>query len=225
LAAISNRHIATLGAVLALQAVGFYALPSGRAVPLTRPLAALPVTIGEWIMARETPMDPEVNRVLRSDASLNRDYVNAMKQATANLFVAYFESQRHGQTPHSPQHCMPGAGWSPESLAAIPVDIGGRAYHVNRYILSKGGDRNVVLYWYQANGRVIASEYKAKVFMVADAVRYNRTDTALVRVIVRVPENGSVEQGTALAADFVQSVFAPLQQCLPPARRAFAFGD
>jgi EpsI family protein len=214
-----------LGAVLGLQAVGFYALPSGRAVPLNKPLAALPATFGEWIMVRDTPMDPEVNRVLRADATLNRDYVNAMKQVTANLFVAYFESQRQGQTPHSPQHCMPGAGWSPESLAAIPIAIGGRAYRINRYILSKGGERNVVLYWYQANGRIIASEYKAKMYLVVDAVRYNRTDTALVRAIVRVPENGSVEEGTALAASFVQSLFAPLQQCLPPARRAFGPGD
>lgn len=214
-----------LGAVLALQAVGFYALPSGRAVPLNKPLAALPGAIGEWTMVRETPMDPAVSRVLRADATLNRDYINAMKQAAANLFVAYFESQRQGQTPHSPQHCMPGVGWSPESLAAIPVAIGGRTYRINRYVLAKGGERNVVLYWYQANGRIIASEYKARVYLVADAVRYNRTDTALVRVIVRVPENGSVEQGTALAANFVQTLFAPLQQCLPAARRTFALGD
>ena len=214
-----------LGAVLALQAVGFYALPSGRAVPLNKPLAALPGAIGEWTMVRETPMDPAVSSVLRADATLNRDYINAMKQATANLFVAYFESQRQGQTPHSPQHCMPGAGWSPESLAAIPVAIGGRTYRINRYVLTKGGERNVVLYWYQANGRIIASEYKARVYLVADAVRYNRTDTALVRVIVRVPENGSAEQGTALAANFIQTFFAPLQQCLPAARRTLTLGD
>lgn len=225
MAALGKRHIGMLGAVLALQAAGFYALPSGRAVALNQPLTALPSAFGEWVIARETPMDPEVNRVLRADATLNRDYMNVTKQASANLFVAYFESQRQGQAPHSPQHCMPGAGWSPESLASIPIAIGGRTHHINRYVLSKGGERNVVLYWYQANGRIIASEYKAKVYLVADAVRYNRTDTALVRVIVKAPENGSVEQATALATSFVQSVFAPLQECLPPARRAFAFGD
>ncbi len=225
MAAIGKRHIGMLGAVLALQAAGFYALPSGRAVPLSEPLTALPPVVGEWTMVRETPMDPEVNRILQADASLNRDYLHAVKQATANLFVAYFESQRQGQTPHSPQHCMPGAGWSPESLAAMPISVGGHTYYINRYVLMKGGERNVVLYWYQTNGRIIASEYKAKVYLVADAVRYNRTETALVRAIVRVPENGSVEEGTALAANFVQSVFAPLQQCLPPARRTFGFGD
>lgn len=225
MAAIGKRHIGVLGAVLALQAAGFYALPSGRAVPLSKPLTALPAAFGEWVLARETPMDPEVNRVLRADAAINRDYINAMKQASANLFVAYFESQRQGQTPHSPQHCMPGAGWSPESFAVMPIAIGEQTHHINRYVLSKSGDRNVVLYWYQTNGRIIASEYRAKVYLVADAVRYNRTDTALVRVIVRVPENGSVEESTALAVNFARSVFAPLQQCLPPARRTFGFGD
>lgn len=221
---MGNRHIAMLAALLALQAIGFYALPSGRAMPLNRPLASLPVAIGEWMMVRETPMDPEVNSVLRADATLNRDYINGTGRVTANLFVAYFESQRQGQTPHSPQHCMPGAGWSPESLAAIPIAIGGRAYRINRYVLSKNGERNVVLYWYQANGRIIASEYKAKMYMVADAVRYNRTDTALVRAIVRAPENGSVEEATRLAASFVAALFDPLQQCLPQ-RRGFGFAD
>lgn len=224
MAAIGSRHIALLGAVLALQAAGFYVLPSGRAVPLNRPLASLPPAIGEWTMARETPMDPEVNRVLQADASLNRDYVSAMGRVTANLFVAYFESQRQGQTPHSPQHCMPGAGWSPESLAAIPIAIDGRTYRINRYVLSKNGERRVVLYWYQANGRIIASEYRAKIYLVADAVRYNRTETALVRAIVRVPDNGSIEESTVLAASFVRAIFNPLQQCLPP-RRGFGFAD
>ncbi len=223
MAAIGNRHIVLLGGVLALQAAGFYLLPSGRAVPLSRPLGSLPIAFGEWTMTRESFMDPEVNRVLRADATLNRDYAEVTGKAAVNLFVAYFESQQQGQSPHSPQHCMPGAGWSPESLATIPVDVGGRTIHINRYVLMKGGERNVVLYWYQANGRVIASEYKAKIYLVVDAVRYNRTDTALVRVIVRVPENGSVEEGTAAGANFVRALFNPLLQCLP-ASRGFLFG-
>jgi EpsI family protein len=215
MAFFNNRHIVLLSAVLIVQGIGFYALPSGRDVPLRKPLDSLPGHLAGWIMARETPLDPEVNRVLRADSGLNRDYVNEGRQSSANLFVAYFESQRQGQTPHSPQHCMPGSGWTPESLTAVPISVRGRTYQVNRYVLQKNGERDVVLYWYQSNGRVMASEYAAKLYLVTDAIRYNRTEAALVRTIVQVPENGSVDRATEIATDFVQAFFEPLQQCLP----------
>ncbi len=211
----ANRYVVGLSAVLILQAIGFYALPSGRDVVLRQPLEALPAQMGDWTMVRETPMDPEVNKVLRADATLNRDYVSSSRQAAANLFVAFFESQRQGQTPHSPQHCMPGAGWAPESLGSVDFTLRGRTYRINRYVLAKGGEKNVVLYWYASNGRVIASEYAAKLYLVADAIRYNRTDAALIRTIVRVPENGSVEAATEVGTNFIRAYFEPLQQCLP----------
>ena len=215
MADFANRYVVCMSAVLILQAIGFYALPSGRDVVLRQPLEKLPARMGDWTMVRETPMDPEVNKVLRADATLNRDYVSSTRQASANLFVAYFQSQRHGQAPHSPQNCMPGSGWAPESLGTVDFKLGGRTYRINRYVLAKGGEKNVVLYWYESNGRVIASEYAAKAYLVADAIRYNRTDTALVRTIVRVPENGSAEAATEVAKDFIRAYFEPLQQCLP----------
>ncbi len=215
MANVANRYVVGLSAVLILQAIGFYALPAGRDVVLRQPLETLPARMGDWTMVRETPMDPEVNKVLRADATLNRDYVSSTRQVAANLFVAYFQSQRHGQSPHSPQHCMPGAGWAPESLGFVDFTVGGRTYRINRYVLAKGSERNVVLYWYRSNGRVIASEYAAKMYLVADAIRYNRTDAALVRTVVRIPENGSVEAATEVGKDFIRAYFEPLQQCLP----------
>lgn len=215
MALFHSRHVVLLSALLIVQGIGFHALPSGRDVPLRKPLDQLPGRLADWAMVRETPLDPEVNQVLRADTALNRDYVSEARHSAANLFVAYFQSQRNGQTPHSPQHCMPGAGWSPESLTAIPISIDGRSYQVNRYVLQKGGERNVVLYWYQSNGRVTASEYAAKIYLVADAIRFNRTEAALVRTVVRVPENGSVDRATETAIGFIRAFFQPLQECLP----------
>ena len=99
----------------------------------------------------------------------------------------------------------------------LPIAIPGRAepVRVNRYIISKGLEKSVVLYWYQSNARIIASEYAAKLYMVADAIRYNRTDTALVRVIVPVTDRTSDEAATATAVDFIQAFFNPLEEYLP----------
>jgi EpsI family protein len=96
----------------------------------------------------------------------------------------------------------------------MDIDVPGRGViRVNKYIVSKGEDKSVVLYWYQSHQRVIASEYAAKVYLVADAIRYNRTDTALVRVVVPVAGDEAAAMDTAKR--FVQGIFPSLGQFLP----------
>ena len=85
---------------------------------------------------------------------------------------------------------------------------------VNRYVVGKGDQKSLVLYWYQSRDRVIASEYKAKFYVVADALRYNRTDTALVRVTLPIVDN-NVERSQKAAIDFIHSFYSPLRQHFP----------
>ncbi len=144
-----------------------------------------------------------------------RDYQSPNSAAQANLYVAFFKTQRTGQTPHSPKNCLPGSGWQPSSSTIVSVPIPGQAdpIRVNQYIVSKGTYKDVVMYWYQSHGRAVASEYSAKFYVIADALRYNRTDTALVRVVV--PITGSQDSAVREATDFVQALFVPLKQLLP----------
>jgi EpsI family protein len=74
--------------------------------------------------------------------------------------------------------------------------------------------KSLVLYWYQSRDRVVASEYKAKFFVVADAMRYNRTDTALVRVMVPIPDNDE-DVANQTAVEFIQKFLGPVRQHLP----------
>ena len=130
--------------------------------------------------------------------------------------MAFFKTQRTGKTPHSPKNCLPGSGWEKSTDDYLDVTIPGVAepIHVNRYIVSKGDSKSLVLYWYQTPKRVVASEYRAKLLTVEDAIRYNRTDTALVRVIVPVVGNNEA-MAQQEAVEFVQSFFVPLRQYLP----------
>ncbi len=91
-----------------------------------------------------------------------------------------------------------------------PAQIG-----VNRYIIQKGLDRQLVLYWYQAHGRVVASEYWGKFYLIADAVRLNRTDAALVRVIVPIVGDQGEQRAETLGVRFVQTLFPALINFLP----------
>ncbi|HEY1203507.1 MAG: exosortase C-terminal domain/associated protein EpsI [Bryobacteraceae bacterium] len=205
-----------LTAVLLLQLAGFVAVSRRETVPLARPLSEFPSQLGAWSLVRESEVDQETMEVLRADDVLSRVYSDPVRGRAASLFVAYFKSQRTGQAPHSPKNCLPGAGWTPSESDVLAISVPGRAQPilVNRYLVSKGEDKSVVLYWYQSRNRVVASEYRAKIYLVTDAIRYNRTDTALVRVIVPVAGNDSAA-ATTTAEEFVQAFFMTLRRHLP----------
>jgi EpsI family protein len=210
-----NRWTRILSAVLLLEAAGFYGTSRREEVPAPRPLAELPSQFSAWRMVREEVIDPEMQTVLRADDVVSRLYADSARGRTASLFVAYFKSQRTGQAPHSPKNCMPGSGWAPTESGVTVIQIPGRQepIRVNRYVVAKGDEKLLVLYWYQSRDRVIASEYAAKFYLVADAIRYNRTDTALIRVTV--PLSGDEGVAARAAEEFVQSFFVSLRQFLP----------
>jgi EpsI family protein len=129
--------------------------------------------------------------------------------------VAAFRSQRTGKAPHSPKNCLPGSGWVKISSGEIPIDVGrATPISVNRYVVAYGSQRSLVLYWYQSRDRAVADEYKAKFWVIRDAIRLNRTDTALVRVVVPVV-NRDEAQAEAAATDFVKSFYSTLLGYLP----------
>ena len=204
----SNGPAILFSALLIVQGAAFYGLARRtEIVPVSKPLAAFPTIFptmfGEWRMVHEGAIEQDERDVLRADDYLTREY-RAPGGKSASLFVAYFRSQRAGQTPHSPKNCLPGSGWSWSVADTIGVNIAGRSQpiEINRYVVSKGDNRAVVLYWYQSRDRVLASEYRAAAFTAFDAIRYNRTDTELVRVVTPVASNG---------VEFIQAFFLKLQ--------------
>ena len=137
------------------------------------------------------------------------------------LYVGYYGSQRQGDTVHSPLNCLPGAGWVPTAVGRRTLSVSdnghARTIEVNRVVIQKGLDRQLVLYWYQGHGRVVASEYWGKVYLVADAIRMNRTDGALVRVMVPLRDDGRDAEAASeqAAEDFTRDVFPLLGRHLP----------
>ncbi len=212
---LHSRYVQVLTLVLAVQAALFYTASHGEMVPLAKPLAEFPAQVGAWTLAQTGIVEPETLAILKADDTLTRWYVNPASGG-ANLFVAYFKTQRTGQSPHSPKNCLPGAGWSPSETGFMDVPIASRheTIRINRYIVSRGDSKSVVLYWYQSQHRVIADEFAAKFYLVEDSIRHHRSDTALVRVVVPVTgdhEQQAVAQGEA----FVQAVYPELRAYLP----------
>ncbi len=160
-------------------------------------LADLPQTIGEWRQKGiDFRFDAQTESVLRATDYTMRDYVTP-EGRQANLYVGYYASQRTGATYHSPQNCLPGAGWVLGDQNTIDISTrGGRTFKANRYTIENGPYREVMIYWYQGRGRTEASEYTDKVNTVWDSVTRRRTDAAMVRIMTSVGN----DEPSALAA-------------------------
>jgi EpsI family protein len=213
---LSTKSARLLSLVLLAQAGTFYGFSRSENIPPRAPLAGFSLASTPWQMMQETELDKETLEVLKADDILSRVYLDRQTGHYATLFVAYFETQRTGKAPHSPKNCLPGSGWTQTQGGTVDIDIPGRSspITVNRYVVARGDNQSVVLYWYQSHNRVIASEYSAKIYTVADAIRYNRSDTALVRIVVGV-NGGNTDQALETATSFAKTVFNPLKAYLP----------
>ena len=217
LAFFQRRPVQILTALLLLQAAVFYGRArTTEAIPPGKPLSEFPDRAGAWQLIQEGVVDKETRDVLQADDLLTRMYASPVSPAAANLFVAYFRSQRSGKAPHSPKNCLPGSGWEANQSGTMAIPVPGYAdpLVVNRYLVSRGDSKSLVLYWYQTPYRVVASEYWAKIYLVLDAIRHNRSDTAMVRIVVPVLDNGDKAAEQA-AIDFVRSVFPGIRTYFP----------
>jgi EpsI family protein len=152
-------------------------------IPARQPLSSFPRLLGAW-SGTDIAIPQDTLEVLGPGDFLLRAYENQVQhEPYVDLFVAYFPSQRTGDTIHSPKHCLPGAGWLPVESGRVTVSLPGRApFQVNRYVIAKGEERQFVLYWYLAHDRALASEYGAKFYLISDAIKMNRSDGSLIRL-------------------------------------------
>ena len=197
-------------------------------VPPSRPLREFPSVIGTRL-ATDITMDSETLQTLGKGDFLNRLYqpppppgstwpatMDADARASIGLFIGYFPTQRTGQSIHSPQNCLPGAGWT--FLSSWVTDLtnaAGQKYQVKEFLITDGTSTQEVLYWYQMHGRVIAGDYAAKFYTVADSIRYGRTDAALIRIITPIEPGEDRLQSRVRAIRFAEQI-APLLPAYVP---------
>lgn len=211
-----NGRFLLAAILLILATVFLHGRSSNEVIPNSKPLAQFPMVIGEWNAKVMEITDEERTVLGAGDFMARRWFEPAHMTVPVDLFIAYFPSQRAGQTMHSPKNCMPGEGWLPSESTYSWLEAPGRgALSVNRYVLGKGGARMLVFYWYQAHSRAVASEYKARLYMVADAARLNRTDGALVRINTMVPPNESLQDAEKRLRLFASQMIPQLDEFIP----------
>jgi EpsI family protein len=174
-------------------------------------LSELPLDIDGWEGFEAAPLSDDVVATLGVDDYVNRQYHRG--KLPIATYIGYYASQRSGDTIHSPQNCLPGAGWLPVASGPHRIDLGGGAVTVRRYDIVKGLDRQVVLYWYQGRGRVLSGEYANKGWLMLDAARSGRSDGGLVRLIA--PARGSMDEALREVTAFAGALLPRLPRYLP----------
>jgi EpsI family protein len=209
-----RRFIITISVLILAIIINYF--PSSPEPVLTRlSLKEFPSEIGDWVLVREQRIDDHTMAVLQVDDYIMRTYSNS-KYQTVSLYIGYFKTQKEGKNNHSPRQCLPGAGWyaletAPVMLRVTDHDPG--QIPVNRYLMLKGNDTELFLFWYHGRGRQIASEYLTKVYLIWDKLTKNRTDGALIRI------NSSASSGPGEAlqsqAEFIRSFYPILSKYIP----------
>lgn len=190
-----------------------HAMSHGEPIVAREPLKDLSYHLGNW-SGKEDPLEQRIVQAVNVTDYTNREYLNGTAPPV-ELYIGYYASQRTGDTIHSPKNCLPGAGWDPIRVGYATIPLGdGQKVTVNEYVIAQGLDRQLVFYWYQGRGRVIASEYLGKFWMISDAITRNRTDGALVRLITPVIGNDT-SQAHARLEKFTQLLFPLLDKFIP----------
>jgi EpsI family protein len=208
-----------VAAVLILAQVAGYYLIAGQDKKLPNAtLNLVPKQLQNWKqVGEEGVVEQEVLDLLKADQLLNRIYSNNDGTQSASLFVAFYKSQRAGVSPHSPKVCLPGSGWMPRDSKTLSLTLPGLSepIPVNRYVVTKGEYKSVVLYWYQSFDRAVADEYKAKLYLMADAVRYRRSDTSVIRVVIAVAPGQTEDQAQQQGEEFIREFYPAVRSNLP----------
>ena len=174
-------------------------------VPERKTFATFPLTINNWT-GRQTSIPRDQLDILDLDDYFIADYTNRNNSNFVNFYAAYYESQRSGNNAHSPKACIPGGGWEIKDIStrAIDLDSSGKKMNVNRLLINKGENSQLVYYWFKQRSRVITNEYLIKWFVFVDSLFLNRTDGSLIRVSTIIKSDEDIARADQRLLGFIQ---------------------
>jgi len=210
-------------ALLGLTAALSQGIEFRERIPIKRPLGEFPLEIGNWVGSPQKMEQKYVDTLDLSDYAIV-EYRNPSGRQV-NFYVAYYETQRKGESIHSPDTCLPGSGWDFKEAGAVDLEIPGYetgSVRVKRSLMEKLGQKELAYYWFSQRGRVLTSAYELKFFVFWDALTKQRTDGALVRLITRVYDTEKLDEAEARLEDFARQVVPLLEGFIPGRERDFS---
>jgi EpsI family protein len=204
----SRGMIAAACLTLAVSAAWILTPTRDVGVPERDPFSLFPGQIGGWTGASAT-LAPNVEATLGADDYLTAFYRHPDEPQGVDLFLTYYEVQTDGDAIHSPEVCLPGAGWEVFSIDPVEITLPGTAFgtfDLNRAVIQKGLEKQLVYFWFEGRGRRLTSDFAAKFYTVADGMRLGRSDGGLVRIITPVGAGGEAEADARLQRFLTETV-------------------
>lgn len=191
-------------------------LPQMTTLPPERaPLSSFPTQIDSWQGTRR-PLEPATEQVLAASDYLNAVYADPAQNAPVNLFVAWYADQSQGDGIHSPEVCLPVGGWEVSAFRPHRIALPHRApFEVNRAIIAKGLNRQLVYYWFDGRGRAMTSDWRAKLSVIADGLTRGRTDGALVRYVTPIRRDEDIRAADRRLTRFIGQSLPRLSASIP----------
>lgn len=199
---------------LAVMAGAALAMPHRTEATPSREFCVLfPMNFADYSGTRQ-PLESQFYDALKVD-----DYVLANYRGTdgsaINLFLAYYDSQRKGESVHSPRSCLPGGGWKIQSIGRYELPGSDGSQAVNRALITMGNRQQLVYYWFKQRDRWLTSELSVKWFILRDALLRNRSDGALIRLVTPVLANEAVNDADDRLSEFARDVSGELPRFIP----------
>ena len=189
----ASRGLVAAALLTTALSAAFVLAPRHPAEPVARdPFSQFPLQLGAWA-GRTSSLSTNIEETLGADDYLAALYASPAEAEPVDFFLSYYRSQTDGNAIHSPEVCLPATGWEVFSIKTVRVDLPGTAagsVPVNRAIIQKGLDKQLVYYWFEGRGRQMTSDFAAKFYSVADSLTRGRTDGGLVRVITPIGSDG-----------------------------------
>ena len=210
-----NVRFATVASLLAGTALFLQARARNPFVPARISLASFPVQLSNWV-GIDVPIPNHDLKSLGPGEFLQRRYADeGTQQPAVNLFLAYLPNE-HSLFEHLPQNCLSGSGWTTLESGTTSLKFPGEtAFEANRYLIARGTDRQVVVFWYWAHGRRVASEGWLNLYLAFDSVRLNRSDNALIRLNTPLRPDEKPEEAEKRLLSFVGLVHPLLNGYVP----------
>ena len=210
----NSRFILMIAILLVAAALNYYFSKPDISLP-RKSLAEFPKRLGDWTAISEQKIDRRSMDILQVDDYIVRNY-SSTDGKMIGLYIGYFKSQRTGKGIHSPRQCLPGAGWVPINTSIYNMEVpihNPVVVPVNKFVMGKGLDRQLYLFWYQGRGRIYASEYWNKIYLIWDGLTRNRTDGALIRI--NNPARGDGDNALKTQSEFIKLFFPLLKEYIP----------
>ncbi len=190
--------------------------------PVPEPIAResftlFPRTLGAW-QGRQFKLDANIEQVLGADDYINATYVAAGQAEPVTLFSAFYHKQTEGSGIHSPEVCLPVGGWEIFSFdthqVSFPDTIYG-TFDLNRAVIQKGLDKQLVYYWFEQRGRRMTNDFSAKMAVLYDGFTMGRSDGAIVRFTTPIGRNETEEAAAARIEEMMREVLPRLPRFIP----------